>query len=157
MKERTLVILKPDCIMRGLAGEVLRRFERRGLKIVGMRMKKLDDEILEEHYSHLKEKPFFAGIKEFMKSAPVILAVLEGNECVKVVRDMCGPTNARNAPAGTIRGDYSLSMQCNIIHASDSIETAKKEVERFFKKKELQEYSNPNEKNGITYSKDESK
>lgn len=153
--ERTLILLKPDCVQRGLLGEVIGRFEAKGLKIVGMKMVRLEDELLAEHYSHLKDKPFFKGIKSFMKSTPVVAMALEGLECVEVVRGMCGPTNARKAPPGTIRGDLALSVQSNIVHASDSIETARKEVPRFFGKGELYEYSKGEAE--YLYSSDERK
>ncbi|HLC47515.1 MAG TPA: nucleoside-diphosphate kinase [Candidatus Norongarragalinales archaeon] len=153
--ERTLILLKPDCLQRGLVGEVAGRFEKKGLKIVGMKMLRLQDAILDEHYSHLLGKPFFNGIKAFMKATPVIAMVLEGLECVEVVRTMCGPTNARKAAAGTIRGDYGMSVQSNIVHASDSIEAAEREIKRFFIKTELFEYAKSEE--GLVYSVDEKK
>ncbi|MAG17997.1 MAG: nucleoside-diphosphate kinase [Candidatus Diapherotrites archaeon] len=135
--ERTLVIIKPDAINRGLVGEVIDRFERKGIKLVAMKMKHLDDKILEEHYSHLVDKPFFAGIKEFMQRAPSILIVLEGRKVVDVVRKLAGVTEGTEAMPGTIRGDFSLSVQNTIIHASDSQESAKKEVTRFFTEQEI--------------------
>ena len=138
--EQTLVIIKPDAVNRSLVGEILHRFERKGLKIVTMKMEFLKDETLEEHYSHLKDKPFFKGIVKFMKSTPTILMVLEGSNCVEVVRKLAGPTYGVEAPAGTIRGDYSLSMQNTIIHASDSKENAEEEINRFFKKEEIHSY-----------------
>lgn len=151
--ERTLIILKPDCVQRGLVGAVLSRFESRGFSIAGMKMVKLSPELLKEHYAHIADKPFFPGIASFMSSSPVVVAVVEGKEVVEVTRAMCGPTNARKAAPGTIRGDYSLSMQCNVIHASDSIESAQKEVARFFKPEELHSYKRMLD--GITYSADE--
>ncbi|MFH1750750.1 MAG: nucleoside-diphosphate kinase [Candidatus Micrarchaeota archaeon] len=151
--ERSLVLLKPDCLQRGLIGNVISRFEGKGLKIIGLKMMQLDDHLLDEHYSHLKEKPFFSGIKSFMKSAPVVAMALEGLECVEVVRGMCGPTNARKALAGTIRGDLASSVQSNIVHASDSIETAGKELDRFFGKDELFTYTKADL--GLIYSPDE--
>lgn len=117
--ERTLVIFKPDALNRALVGEILHVFERKGLKVVGMKMMFLNDNLLDEHYSHLKNKPFFPRIKKFMKSAPSILCVLEGNNAVTVVRAICGVTRGYEAAPGTIRGDYSLSGQCNVVHASD--------------------------------------
>jgi nucleoside-diphosphate kinase len=151
--ERTLIILKPDCIQRGLCGSVLSRFEFRGFSIAGIKMVKLSPVLLREHYAHIADKPFFPGIEKFMSSSPVVVVVIEGKEAVEAVRAMCGPTNARKAAPGTIRGDYSLSMQCNVIHASDSVETAHKEVARFFKPEELHSYKR--ELEGLTYSKDE--
>lgn len=135
--ERTLILLKPDCVQRGKCGEVVSRLEQRGMQIVGMKMMHLSQEKCNEHYAHLVGKPFFPKLAAFMTSAPVIGMVVEGVEAVKVVRDMCGPTNARNAMPGTIRGDFALSTQYNIIHASDSPETAIKEVKRFFADNEL--------------------
>ncbi|MBN2306649.1 nucleoside-diphosphate kinase [Candidatus Peregrinibacteria bacterium] len=135
--ERTLIIIKPDALQRGLVGEVTSRFEKKGLKLVANKMVKLSDEVLNEHYAHLADKPFFPGIKKFMMSAPVIIQVWEGAQCVETVRTLCGVTNARKAAAGTVRGDLAISMQSNIVHASDSKETAEKEVKRFFKKEEL--------------------
>jgi len=151
--ERTLIILKPDCVQRGLLGAVLSRFESRGFSIAGMKMVNLSAATLKEHYAHIADKPFFPGIASFMSSSPVVVAVVEGKDAVQVTRDMCGPTNARKAAPGTIRGDYSLSMQCNVIHASDSLETAQKEVARFFKPEELYTYKRMLD--GITYSADE--
>ena len=151
--ERTLIILKPDCVQRGLCGRVLSRFEKRGFVVAGMKMIGLTPALLREHYAHIADKPFFPGIEKFMSSSPVVVAVIEGKEAVESVRMMCGPTNARKAAPGTIRGDYSLSMQCNVIHASDSLETAGREIARFFKPDELYSYSRILE--GITYSPDE--
>lgn len=141
MMERTLVILKPDAINRGLIGEVIHRFERKGMKIAAMKMEHLTDNILEEHYAHLATKPFFPSIRSFMKRAPSVLMVLEGRRVVDVVRKMAGVTEGVDAEPGTIRGDFSLSIQNTIIHASDSAETAKKEIKRFFKESEILEYN----------------
>ncbi len=139
-EEKTLIILKPDTIHRGLAGEVMSRFERKGLKIIGMKMIQLEDALLEAHYAHIKDKPFFAGIKEFMKSAPIIVIALSGIEAVNATRLIVGPTRGYEAAAGTIRGDFSLSTQSNIVHASDSVENGKTEVARFFRDNELFAY-----------------
>lgn len=136
----TLVILKPSAIQRGLMGEVISRFEKKGLQIVGVKMDNLSDEILEEHYSHLKEKPFYGRVKESMQASPVVLLALKGVDAVNVVRKLSGVTNGREAQPGTIRGDYSISVQENIVHASDSPETAKIELARFFKESEIYEY-----------------
>ena len=132
---------------------MLARFEERGFSIAGMKMVTLSQDLLKEHYAHIADKPFFPGIATFMSSSPVVVAVVEGKDAVQVTRDMCGPTNARKAASGTIRGDFSLSMQCNVIHASDSPETAQKEVARFFKPEELHSYKRV--LGGITYSADE--
>ncbi|VVC03526.1 Nucleoside diphosphate kinase [Candidatus Burarchaeum australiense] len=138
--ERTLIILKPDCVKKGLVGEVLKRFELATLKLAGLKMKKLNKKILEEHYAHHKDKPFFKGLAKFMKSSPVVFVVVEGENAVAAVRDMAGPTDSKQAPKGTIRGDYGEDIQVNVIHASDSLETANAEIARFFKKSELFDY-----------------
>ena len=136
--ERTLIILKPDCMKKKLAGEVLKRFEQaEGLRIAGLKMKKLNKKILEVHYAHHKDKPFFKGLCKFMKSTPVVFAIIEGENAVGRVRELCGPTDSKQAPKGTIRGDFGEDVQMNIIHASDSVETANVEIPRFFKKSEL--------------------
>ncbi|MDD4351376.1 MAG: nucleoside-diphosphate kinase [Candidatus Gracilibacteria bacterium] len=138
--ERTLVLLKPDAIQRGLIGEIVGRFEKKGLKLVGMRMMRLDDVLLKEHYSHLADKPFFPMSLNFMMSSPVIAMCWEGLGAVNAVRILCGTTNAREADAGSIRGDLAMSIQCNVVHASDSVENANIEVKRFFKKEDLFDY-----------------
>lgn len=138
--ERTLVLIKPDAVQRDLVGEIISIFERKGLKLVGMKMMALTDQLLDEHYSHLREKSFFGEIKGFMKSTPVIACCLEGVDCVDTVRLLCGITKAREAAPGTIRGTFAMSVQANLVHASDSLETAKVEVPRFFKAEELFEY-----------------
>ncbi len=141
--ERTLVILKPSTVIRGLIGEVITRFERKGLHLVGMKMIQLSDEILNEHYANLSQKSFFQRVKDSMKIAPVIVCCWEGVDAVQVVRNMAGVTNGRNAAQGTIRGDFSVSTQENIIHASDSVENGIVEVKRFFREEELFEYKTP--------------
>ncbi len=138
--ERTLIIIKPDAVQRNLLGEIIHRFERKGLKIIGLKMIILDDSVLEDHYFHLKDKPFFVGIKKFMKSAPVVVMVLEGHTAISATRLIVGPTKGYEADAGSIRGDFSLSTQSNIVHASDSVENAQKEIARFFTKEELFDY-----------------
>jgi nucleoside-diphosphate kinase len=153
--EQTLVLLKPDALQRGLVGKVISRIEERGLQIVGMKMIKLDKQKCDEHYSHLVSKPFYPSLVSFMTSAPIIAIVVFGPNAIKVVRDMCGPTNAQNAPSGTIRGDFSLSTQYNIIHASDSAETAKKEIKRFFREQEIYKWGKILE--GLTFSEDDAK
>lgn len=142
--ERTLVLLKPCIVARGLMGEIITRFERRGLRIIGMKMMQLNDEILDQHYSHLKEKPFFPSLKESMTATPVVAMCLEGVEAIRVVRGMAGATNGRNAVPGTIRGDYSMSNQQNIVHASDGPHTAYEELNRFFKPDEIYEFGTTN-------------
>lgn len=140
MMERSLIILKPDCVQRNLVGEIISRFEKKGLKIVGMKMLHLDDEILKKHYAHLADKPFFPGIQKFMKSSPVIVLVLEGFEAIETLRLLLGQTKGRTADVGSIRGDFSMSVQANLVHASDSLENAKNEIERFFAPVELFDY-----------------
>lgn len=139
--ERTLILIKPDAIQRGLVGRIVERFERKGLKIVGMKIMTLDDVVVREHYAHLKDKPFFEGLSRFMRSSPVIAICLEGLEVVEAVRLLCGITKARAAEAGSIRGDFAMSMSCNVVHASDSVKTAEDEVKRFFQPEELVEYA----------------
>jgi len=137
--ERTLIIMKPDALQRNLVGEIVGRFEKKGLKIVGMKMMELDDLKLEEHYSHHKDKPFFGNLKSFMKSAPVLLMVLEGIDAVKAVRIVVGSTKPIEADSGTIRGDLAMT-NWNLVHASDSVESAEMEVKRFFASDELFSY-----------------
>ncbi len=142
--ERTLVLLKPGIIQRNLMGEIITRFERRGLRIVGMKMMQLTDEILNEHYSHLVEKPFFQSLKDSMTATPVVALCLEGVDAIRVVRMMAGTTNGRNAAPGTIRGDYCVSNQQNVVHASDGPHTAFDEIRRFFKSDEVFDFGMTN-------------
>lgn len=135
--ERTVVLVKPDAVQRGYIGEIIHRFERKGLQLVAMKMMQLTDEILKEHYAHHVEKPFFASLKDFMQSSPVIAMVWSGPQAVGVVRTMVGPTKGHEAAPGTIRGDFSIEPSHNMIHASDALETAAAEIERFFKPDEL--------------------
>ena len=138
--EKTLVILKPSAVQRGLIGEITTRFERKGLRLAGMKMMQLTDELLNEHYAHLSEKPFFQRVKNSMMASPVIVCCYEGVDAIQVVRSMTGATNGRVAIPGTIRGDFSVSSQENIVHTSDSPKTAIEEINRFFKPEELLEY-----------------
>lgn len=138
--ERTLVILKPSAIARELVGAIVDRFQRRGLIIQGLKMIQLDDTLLREHYAHLVDRPFFQSIAQSMKATPVIVMALAGLDAVNVVRAMTGATNGRSAATGTIRGDYCVSNQENIVHASDSVENAKIEIKRFFSDNELFDY-----------------
>jgi nucleoside-diphosphate kinase len=140
IREKTLVLIKPDAVQRGLIGEVFKRFEQKGLKVVGVKMMSLDEAMLREHYAHLAEKPFFPGISQFMQKSPVIALCLEGLEVIAAVRKIVGITKAREAEAGSIRGDFAMSLTCNVVHASDSVETAMKEVPRFFKEDEIHDY-----------------
>ena len=137
MLEKTLVLLKPCTLERGLMGEIINRFEKKGLRIAGMKMMQLDDKILAEHYSHLVDKPFFGILKASMMRTPVVALCLEGVDAIAVVRTITGSTNGRNADPGTIRGDYCMSNQQNIVHASDSPESAQAELKRFFCPEEI--------------------
>lgn len=138
--QRTLVLIKPDAIQRELVGEVLHRFERKGLKTVAMKMTHLDDATLEEHYGHLKDKPFFGDLKKFMMQTPVVALVLEGIGAIDEVRKVVGATNPRAADAGTIRADLSMNVPSNMVHASDSPEAAEMEIKRFFAEGEVFTY-----------------
>jgi nucleoside-diphosphate kinase len=141
--ERTLILIKPDAIQRGLTGRIITRFEEKGLKLVGIKLMTLSNELLKEHYSHLADKPFFPGTVKFMQSTPVVAICLEGLDAVETVRRLCGITKAREAAPGTIRGDWAMSVQANLVHASDSIATAAAEVARFFAESELLAYESP--------------
>ena len=138
--EKTLVILKPGAVQRALVGQVTARFERKGLRLCGMKMMQLTDEILDKHYAHLASKPFFQRIKNSMMAAPVVCCCYEGLDAVATVRAMTGSTNARKAEPGTIRGDFGMSFQENIIHTSDSPENAIIEINRFFNSDEIFDY-----------------
>lgn len=151
--ERTLILIKPDAIQRGLMGRVITRFEDKGLKVAGIKFLRLTDELCAEHYSHLADKPFFPAIRRFMQQTPVVALCLEGLDCVETVRSLCGITKARAAAPGTIRGDWAMSIQANLVHASDSLETASKEITRFFSDSELFEYNSAS--TPTIYSEDE--
>ncbi|MFA4846260.1 MAG: nucleoside-diphosphate kinase [Patescibacteria group bacterium] len=139
-KQQTLVLLKPDALQRDLLGEIVRRFEMKGLKIVGLKFVRLTEALLDEHYSHLTDKPFFGSLKQFMLQTPVVGLVLEGYDAVSEVRKIVGSTNPREADAGTIRADFSMTVPSNLIHASDSPESAVVEIKRFFNNEELFNY-----------------
>lgn len=130
--ESTLLIVKPDGVRRGLVGEVLRRVETKGLRIAEMRMMRIDRSLAEEHYGEHREKPFFGDLVEFITSGPVVVARLEGEGAIDVWRTMMGPTDPASAPAGTIRGDFGLIITENIVHGSDSPESADRELKLFF-------------------------
>lgn len=138
--EKTLIILKPSTIQRALVGQVINRFQQKGLTIAGIKMMRLDEKILREHYAHLVDRPFFPSLLRSMMATPVIVMCLAGKDVVAVVRAMTGATNSRNAAPGTIRGDFGMSGQENIIHASDSVENGIIEINRFFKPDEIFEY-----------------
>ena len=135
--ETTVVLLKPDCIEKNLVGEIIRKFEGLGLRIQGCKMLAASDALLKEHYSHLADKSFFPDIVNFMQSTPLIALALKGHDCVESVRNLLGPTDPNVAPQGSIRGDYGTDKMKNIAHASDSLESAKAELKRFFKDSEL--------------------
>ena len=151
--ERTLILLKPDALQRGLVGEITHRFERKGLKIVGLKMLSASDALVEEHYIHHKDKPFFAGLKSFMQSSPLVALALEGVEAVATVRRMAGITKSREAEFGSIRGDFGMSVQANLIHVSEDSTAAKEEIKRFFSDDEVFDYQRPFDAN--IYSSDE--
>ena len=138
--ERSLILLKPDCVQKKHCGAVLDRFEKAGFTIRGTKMIRLSDEKLKDHYSHVADQPFFPSIVEFMQSSPVIAVILEADDVVSKVRGMLGPTNSAEAEAGTIRGDFGTDMMINICHASDSPENGEIEVARFFEKSEIFDY-----------------
>ena len=139
-EEMTLVLLKPDALQRNLLGEILHRFESKGLKIVGLKMLAMDEALVLEHYGKFKDKPFFAGIKNYMTSSPIVAIALSGMKAVSVVRTMIGVTKSYEAAPGTIRGDFGMSMGANLVHASDPEEHPEEEVARFFKPHELFSY-----------------
>ncbi|TEU14634.1 MAG: nucleoside-diphosphate kinase [Anaerolineales bacterium] len=135
--ERTLVIIKPDAVQRGLIGETVSRLERRGLKIVGMKLMQIDEELARRHYSVHRGKPFFEGLIEYITSAPVVVMVVEGPKAIEAVRLTMGATDPVNAAPGTIRGDYALDILRNLVHGSDGPDTARTEVALFFGENEL--------------------
>jgi len=135
--ERTLVLLKPDCLQRGLAGRILSRFEEKGLRVVGLKLRSFERSVLEKHYEAHKARPFYGALVAFMSSGPVVAIALEGVDAIEVTRNLMGATNARKAAPGTIRGDFSSSRQMNLVHASDGPEAAAREIELFFKSEEI--------------------
>ncbi len=139
-QETTLILLKPDCVARGINGEVLKRFEDEGFRVRGCKMIQLTDALLQEHYAHIAARPFFPSVAEFMKSKPVIALALGGDNVIAHVRDLLGPTDSKAAPKGTIRGDFGSDMMTNVVHASDSSEAAAVELQRFFKDGEIFSY-----------------
>ncbi|XP_077590277.1 nucleoside diphosphate kinase, mitochondrial isoform X2 [Stigmatopora nigra] len=130
VKERTLIAVKPDGVQRRLVGQIIRRFEQRGFQLVS-------GELLSQHYSQLTQKPFYPSLEEYMTSAPVVVMVWEGHNVIQTSRAMVGPTNPAVAPAGTVRGDFSLHVSRNVVHASDSLEGAQREIQLWFQPKEL--------------------
>lgn len=140
LMQRTLILLKPDAVRGRFCGKVLQRLEEAGFTIRGCKMVRLTPKVLREHYAHLADKPFYPEIESFMSGTPVIAVVLEGENVVDDVREMLGVTDSRKAAPGTIRADLGTDMMVNVAHASDSEETAEKEIQRFFKKEELFDY-----------------
>jgi nucleoside-diphosphate kinase len=132
MSQRTLVLLKPDTVRRGLVGEVLSRFEAKGLTIVAMDLRAIDGELADQHYAEHVEKAFYPPLRDFVTSGPLVALVLEGDEAIAVVRALCGATDGRAAAPGTIRGDLSLSNRENLVHGSDSAESADREIKIWF-------------------------
>ncbi len=139
--ETTLILLKPDTVERGLIWNIISRLEQKALKISGLKMMQLDDAIIEEHYDFLKDKPFFPSLKAYMQRTPVVALAVSGDNAVATVRTLTGATNPQEALPGSIRGDYGLTIDGNVIHASDSTETAEIELKRFFKWEGVFEYS----------------
>ena len=138
--EKAVVLVKPDWLQRGLVGEIIGRFEKKGLKLTALKMTYLSDEVLEQWYAHHKDKPFFPKLKGFMQQTPVVAMLWEGLECIDAVRKLTGITKARAAEAGSIRGDLAMSHQLNLIHASDSPENGEKERDLVFDASEVFEY-----------------
>ena len=136
-QETSLLLLKPDCVAKNLSGEVLQRLLAQGFRLRGIKMIQLTDALLQEHYSHIADKPFFPSVADFMKSQPVIAVALAGDDVISKVRDLLGPTDSKAAAKGTIRGDFGDDKMINVVHASDSAEAASAELKRFFKSEEL--------------------
>ncbi len=132
MSQKTLIILKPDCMKFSLCGQVISRFEKEGFQIVASKVKKLESKLLREHYAHVADLPFFPEIEAFMSSEPVLIFILAGDDVISRVRDLLGPTDSTTAPKGTIRGDLGTDRMQNVVHASDSPENALIEQKRFF-------------------------
>ena len=143
--ERTFVMVKPDGVKRGLIGEVIKRIERKGLKIVAMKMIEISRDLAERHYAEHREKPFFNNLIDYITSGPVVAMVVEGKEAVKVVRNLVGATNPVEASPGTIRGDFAMDIGRNVVHASDSLESAEREISLFFKEEEIVSYERADE------------
>ncbi len=138
--ERTLILVKPDAMQRGLAGEILVRLERRGLRIAGLKLLQVDGGLAERHYGEHVGKPFYEGLVQYIMACPIIAAVFEGTDAVEAARKTIGKTNPRDADPGTIRGDFGLEIGRNLIHGSDSLESAQREVALFFSDSELHRY-----------------
>ncbi|MDY6834494.1 MAG: nucleoside-diphosphate kinase [Chloroflexota bacterium] len=139
--QQTLVLIKPDAVQRGLTGDILSRFEKRGLKIVAMKMMTLDNTLAKRHYSDHQDKPFFQSLVTFITSGPIVAIVLEGRNAVEAVRNMMGKTDSLKSPPGTIRGDLGLDVEHNLVHGSDSEQSAAKEIPVFFNPDEILTYT----------------
>jgi nucleoside-diphosphate kinase len=138
--EETFIMIKPDGIQRGLLGKIISRFEKKGLKLIALKMMHIDKNLAEEHYFEHIEKPFYKSLIEFITSGPIVAGVLKGEKAINIVRKLVGATSPNNAELGTIRGDFAINTGFNIIHASDSSSTAKKEIDLFFQKDEIFTY-----------------
>ena len=138
--DRTLILLKPDCVQRRLMGEVIARFEAKGLNFVALKMMRVTPALSKQHYAEHVAKPFYPQLELFITGGPIVAAIVEGLEVIRVVRDMLGATSGLKAAAGTIRGDYSSSRQMNLVHGSDGAEAAAREIALYFKKEEICEY-----------------
>jgi nucleoside-diphosphate kinase len=139
--QRTLIIFKPDCVQRRLVGSILQRFESKGLRVAALKLLQVDHALGEKHYAEHAGKPFFEGLIDFITGGPVVVGVLEGNEAISVVRTLLGATNGTAAAPGTIRGDFSISKQNNLIHGSDSLESAAREMALWFQPGEIVDYA----------------
>jgi nucleoside-diphosphate kinase len=139
--EQTFILFKPDCVQRRLVGRVLARLEDKGLNVVAMKMLVVTPDLARQHYAEHVNKPFYPALEKFITASPVIAAVIEGLEAIRVVREMLGPTSGLKALAGTIRGDFSSSRQMNLVHASDGPEAARREIDLYFKPGEVHSYS----------------
>ena len=144
--ERTLVLVKPDGVQRGLIGSIISRLEQRGLKLVGLKLIQVDDALARKHYGEHVDRPFFDGLVDFITSAPVVAMVWESNDAVEAVRNTMGQTNPTTSPPGTIRGDLGLDIGRNLVHGSDSLESAQREVSLFFEDGELLDYERSNDR-----------
>jgi len=139
--EKTFIMVKPDGVQRGLVGEIVNRFEQKGFKLVSAKLMQVSNELAEEHYGEHKERPFFGELVEFITSGPVFAMVWEGEEVIKTSRNMIGATNPQEATPGSIRGDYALTVGKNIIHGSDSPESAEREINLWFNENEVSSYT----------------
>ncbi|MEC8555699.1 MAG: nucleoside-diphosphate kinase [Planctomycetota bacterium] len=138
--QKSLVLLKPDCVERRLMGQIIARFEAKGLNIVAMKMLRVTPELAKQHYAEHVEKPFYPSLEKFITSAPIVAMAIEGLDVIRLIRDMLGATNGLNAVPGTIRGDFSSSRQMNLVHASDSPESAERELSLYFDAAEICEH-----------------